>query len=100
MQNQGMSWDPALLRKYSSTGHFRLLNQLKNDLSKRPLSRDRATGELKLPGSQSRSARRGGSARRGTPNTPEPTATPVTLPTDSPESAGSFRQRLSAIDMR
>ena len=32
MDDQMMSWDPVLLRKYSSTGHFRLLNQLKNDL--------------------------------------------------------------------
>ena len=38
-----MSWDPALLRKYSSTGHFRLLNQLKGDLLKGGLDRDRST---------------------------------------------------------
>ena len=32
MTDQLTSWDPALLRKFSSTGHFRLLNQLKGDL--------------------------------------------------------------------
>ena len=34
MTDQLTSWDPALLRKFSSTGHFRLLNQLKGDLRK------------------------------------------------------------------
>ena len=37
MTDQFTSWDPALLRKFSSTGHFRLLNQLKGDLRKKPL---------------------------------------------------------------
>ena len=60
MDDQMMSWDPVLLRKYSSTGHFRLLNQLKNDLNKRGLNRDQATGELKMPGSSARSSRRNG----------------------------------------
>ena len=52
-----MSWDPSLLRKYSSTGHFRLLNQLKGDLGKRPLDRDPTTGAVRMPGSGSRSRR-------------------------------------------
>ena len=101
MENHAMNWDPALLRKFSSTGHFRLLNQLKNDLIKRGLNRDQTTGELKMPGSGSRFGRRG-STPRGAVNsakdipvaTPEPTAVPVR------ETPGSFRQRLNAIDMR
>ena len=97
MEVQGMSWDPALLRKFSSTGHFRLLNQLKNDLSKRSLNRDQATGELKLSGSPSRSGRRGGGSRRPQTVTVTPDAD-VSEP--KPETPGTFRQRLSAIDMR
>ena len=46
MTDQLTSWDPALLRKFSSTGHFRLLNQLKGDLRKKPLDRDQRTGQL------------------------------------------------------
>ena len=46
MNDQLTSWDPALLRKFSSTGHFRLLNQLKGDLRKKPLDRDQRTGQL------------------------------------------------------
>ena len=47
MTDRFTSWDPALLRKFSSTGHFRLLNQLKGDLRKKPLDRDQRTGQLK-----------------------------------------------------
>ena len=107
MEEQGMSWDPALLRKFSSTGHFRLLNQLKNDLSKRGLNRDQSTGELKLSGSPSRSGRRGGGSRRSQSGAASAQATPtVTVTPDpdhvepKPETPGTFRQRLSAIDMR
>ena len=49
-----MSWDPLLLRKFSSTGHFRLLNQLRGDLKKRPLDRDGTTGALRMPGTSGR----------------------------------------------
>ena len=105
MDEQVMGWDPALLRKYSSTGHFRLLNQLKNDLSKRGLNRDQATGELKMPGSSSRSSRRGGGSR--TPSTSSVTPDARSGPTRSDnrpaveqETPATFRQRLSAIDMR
>ena len=104
MKDQGMSWDPALLRKYSSTGHFRLLNQLKNDLIKRGLNRDQATGELKLPGTQPRSGRRGGAPRRAAPAAsavnPAVVVTPEAATDSKPETPGTFRQRLSAIDMR
>ena len=101
MQNHGMNWDPALLRKYSSTGHFRLLNQLKNDLIKRGLNRDQATGELKMPGSGSRFGRRGRNHRKAQNVAPEiPAATPEPVPLSDHETPGTFRQRLNAIDMR
>ena len=42
-----MSWDPALL-KFSSTGQFRLLNQVRSELSSQPLERDPQTRALLL----------------------------------------------------
>ena len=38
----GLAWDQALMRKYSNTGHFRLLNQLRNELKKDPIIRPKA----------------------------------------------------------
>lgn len=34
-----MAWDPTVLRKYNTTGHFRLLNQLRGELKDNPLVR-------------------------------------------------------------
>ena len=102
MTDQLTSWDPALLRKFSSTGHFRLLNQLKGDLRKKPLDRDQRTGQLKtLVGN--RGATRRSTATRSIEPAPAPAPTPVveTAPSltkdDQPK---SFRDRLNAIDMR
>ena len=96
MNDRSMGWDPSLLRKYSSTGHFRLLNQLKGDLGKRPLDRDPATRAVRMPGAGSRSRRPVNQVpRRSTQVAP----VPVTVPVSSPEPS-SFRDRLSAIEMR
>ena len=100
MTDQLTSWDPALLRKFSSTGHFRLLNQLKGDLRKKPLDRDQRTGQLKSLGGN-RGATRRSAATRSTEQAPAPTpvvetATQLTKD-DQPK---SFRDRLNAIDMR
>ena len=92
-----MIWDPSLLRKFSSTGHFRLLNQLRGDLKKRPLDRDATTGALKMPGNSGRSERQ----RRPMPQqTRSVTTAPGTSTAQDKESNSTFRQRLSAIDMR
>ena len=102
MANQITSWDPALLRKFSSTGHFRLLNQLKGDLRKKPLDRDQRTGQLKSLGGN-----RGATRRSTAPRSIEPAPTHAPAPVvetppaltkdDQPK---SFRDRLNAIDMR
>ncbi len=34
-----MGWDPGVLRKYNTTGHFRLLSQLRGELKAQPLVR-------------------------------------------------------------
>ena len=92
-----MSWDPSLLRKYSSTGHFRLLNQLKGDLSKRPLDRDSSTGALRMPGSGSKSRRPVGQMPR---RSAQPAPVAVAASPDFSSESSSFRDRLNAIEMR
>ena len=98
MTDRLTSWDPALLRKFSSTGHFRLLNQLKGDLRKKPLDRDQRTGQLK-----SMAVNRGSSRRSTSPRVSEPAPAPVVEsvpPIDKDDQPKSFRDRLNAIDMR
>ena len=92
-----MSWDPALLRKFCSTGHFRLLNQVRSELSTQPLERDPQTRALMLKARP----------HRGQPVRQQrrPNAIPdgrVTLNDDHGEQSSpkSFRERLNAIEMR
>lgn len=47
-----MAWDPLVLRKYNTTGHFRLLNQLRGEIRERPLIRP---GEGETVGAVNRS---------------------------------------------
>ena len=49
-----MPWDPGVLRKYNSTGHFRLLNQLRTELRDNPLIRP-GEGESVATANRSRS---------------------------------------------
>lgn len=58
-----MSWDPGLLRKYSTTNHFKLLNQVRNDLKEQPIQRGTAA-----------SPRRGGGGTRRRQPAPTPVA--------------------------
>ncbi|QEY31753.1 hypothetical protein EVJ50_05325 [Synechococcus sp. RSCCF101] len=87
-----MAWDPALLKKFTSVGHFRLLNQLRSELKDNPLPRRDARsgrGPQGPAGGTGRSRRSRGSRRAAA--APEP----------SPQSESqSFRDRLNAIDMR
>ena len=102
MTDQLTSWDPALLRKFSSTGHFRLLNQLKGDLRKKPLDRDQRTGQLNTLGGNRGATRRSAAMRRIEP-APAPAPTPVVEtagPLTKDDQPKSFRDRLNAIDMR
>ena len=104
MTDQLTSWDPALLRKFSSTGHFRLLNQLKADLRKKPLDRDQRTGQLRSLGGNRGATRRSMPTRNVEPApapAPAPTVVVETMaqPTKE-EQPKSFRDRLNAIDMR
>ena len=97
MTDQTSRWDPSLLRKFSATGHFRLLNQLRGDLRKKPLERDLRTGGLRRPGSASRNS----ASRRG-PVQRKISTQIVSEAVDlaQPENPASFRERLNAIEMR
>ena len=102
MTDQLTSWDPALLRKFSSTGHFRLLNQLKGDLRKKPRDSAQRTGPLRSRGGNRGATRRSMPTRNVEPApAPAPTvvAEAVAQPTKE-EQPKSFRDRLNAIDMR
>ncbi len=37
------SWDHSLVKKYNSSNHFKLLNQLKNEIKKYPLNKKKDT---------------------------------------------------------
>ena len=52
-----MGWDPAVLRKYNTTGHFRLINQLRSELKGNPLIRPK-DGETVGAANRSRSLTR------------------------------------------
>ena len=97
MTEQTSCWDPSLLRKFSATGHIRLLNQMRGDLKKKPLERDQRTGGLRRPGSGSRS----NTTRRGPIQRKIPTQIiSETVDLGQSENPQSFRDRLNAIEMR
>jgi hypothetical protein len=103
-----MGWEPAVLRKYNTTGHFRLLSQLRSELKANPLVRPKdgqSIGEVNRSKSLIRAiegrsqgygrSRRGGSSQE---SIPAPLAPPA-LPLENAE-AESFRQRLNGVELR
>ncbi|WP_413677848.1 hypothetical protein [Prochlorococcus sp. MIT 0916] len=49
--NDSLSWDPSLVKKYSSSNHFKLLNQLRSEVKKYPLNNKRKLATIKNNGS-------------------------------------------------
>lgn len=118
-----MAWDPAVLRKYNATGHFRLLNQVRGELRDHPLIRP-GEGESVATANRSRSLIRAiaaraqagaGRSRRAAEAVEVRLLDPATMPpragggaseaasgwgAGDPAQSGSFRDRLNAIDMR
>ncbi len=102
-----MGWDPALMRKYNNTGHFRLLNQLRSELKAHPIQREtkQVAEVFSTPQTNSRDIRSreiqpqayaGGRSRRST-------SSDNILNKDyskEQNSSSSFRDRLNAIEMR
>lgn len=98
MHNSHVPWDQALLRKFSSTGHFRLLNQVRSELKAQPLKRDPSTRTLNL---QARPLRGSNPKSNRRPNALENQETIKQPVVDSQEeNPKTFRQRLNAIEMR
>ena len=121
-----MAWDPTVLRKYNTTGHFRLLNQVRSELKDNPLVRPKqgqSVGEANRSKSLIRAleGRSYGSRARRSVSAPMPADQPVDLVQQpmaadprrmeltAPEMDGgdmdggasaSFRERLNAIEMR
>ena len=98
MIDRSMAWDQALLRKFSSTGHFRLLNQVRSELKSQPLVRDPQTKEL-TPQVKSMRGQQPVRAQRR-PNALENHSGETLLPERNSEAPQSFRERLNAIEMR
>ena len=97
MIKRSMAWDQALLRKFSSTGHFRLLNQVRSELKAQPLARDPQTKALLL---QARPMRGQSVRSQRRPNALEATHGEGSTVDQSTDSPLSFRDRLNAIEMR
>ena len=78
-----MTWDPSVLRKYNTTGHFRLLKQLRGELKASPLLRPKE-GQTVAEANRSRalqrategrgSSRTRSGGRRGAPQGSQPPA--------------------------
>ena len=98
-----MAWDPLVLRKYSTTSHSRLLNQVRGELKSQPLSRYQ-DGQINLGMSRRGGPYRvpaDGPAANPSSRTGRSTSAPEkTDPSLSQSDANSFRDRLRAIEMR
>ena len=44
--NDPISWDPSLVKKFSSSNHYKLLNQLRNEVKKYPLNNKKKTSSI------------------------------------------------------
>ncbi len=44
--NDPKSWDPSLVKKFSSSNHYKLLNQLRNEVKKYPLNNKKKTTSI------------------------------------------------------
>ena len=83
-----MSWDPALLRKYSSTNHYKLLNQVRSDLKEQPIQRSKAQGSRRggsgvSTGASGSSASSSGSGSGGSRRRSAPVPQPVAVTSQS-----------------
>ena len=46
--NEPISWDPSLVKKFSSSNHYKLLTQLKNEVKKYPLNNKKKVSRLPI----------------------------------------------------
>ncbi len=108
-----MSWDPSVLRKYNTTGHFRLLNQVRSELKANPLVRPKEgerIGEVNRSKALVRAIEaKQGSQARARRQTGRETGSLVVVETpqsvelnagEAMDLTGGFRDRLNAVDLR
>ena len=111
LSNETMAWHPGVLRKYNTTGHFRLLNQLRADIKNNPLKRPQ-DGQSVAEANRSQALRRaldthnasggGYKGRRPLQSAGDVTTSEQStqIPTSRSDSPKTFRERLNAIEMR
>ncbi len=95
-----MIWDNQIQRRFSSTSHFRLLNQVRGELRSQPLNRDPQTHTLSIEAKPSPSYNLRDSKRHS--------YTQISMNSDISEkyeseiesNKRSFRDRLNSIDMK
>ena len=46
--NDPISWDPSLVKKFSSSNHYKLLNQLRSEVKKYPLNNRKKTPSTQI----------------------------------------------------
>ena len=46
--NDTTNWDPTLVKKISSSNHYKLLNQLRNEVKKYPLNNKKKTASIPI----------------------------------------------------
>ena len=46
--NKSVSWDPSLIKKFSCSNHYKLLNQLRNEVKKYPLNKKKNTTSIPI----------------------------------------------------
>ena len=92
-----MGWDPTILRKYTSTTHFRLLNQVRSELKAQPLIRNINTKSLTL---ESKPFRGTSSRTNKRPNSFENNLIEGSNELDKYAENASFKDRLNNIQLR
>lgn len=104
-----MAWEPSVLRKYNTTGHFRLLSQLRSELKSNPLVRPKegqSIGEVNrskaliraIEGRQGYGrGRRGGSASASSSAATPPTAIAINQNPEDPSESDFFRDRFQDV---
>ena len=95
-----MCWDHHLLRKFSSTSHFRLMNQVRSELRAHPLKRDSNTQLLSIETKPSPIYNSRENKRYLYNQVDRKTVALSNLETEEDMSKRSFKQRLDSIEMR
>ena len=102
-----MGWEPTVLRKYNTTGHFRLLSQLRSELKANPLVRPKdgqSIGEVNRSKSLIRAiegrSQGYGRSRRGGSGQPPASAQPaLAAPQQEGSDSASLRGRLNGVEL-